>query len=147
VANCNETRNGATRWIRWIARIWGGLVLVFALLILGNYASNWLTTGEADPYAAEDYPPIENLPPLLMFLAALGSGIAWRWEGVGGAITVISQLVALPVLLIHWPIGDGFPRYLVAPYGLWMIVTIPGILFLVCWWRSRGSSRTGTSEE
>jgi uncharacterized membrane protein len=147
VANCNETRNGATRWIRWIARIWGGLVLVFALLILGNYASNWLTTGEADPYAAEDYPPIENLPPLLMFLAALGSGIAWRWEGVGGAITVVSQLVALPVLLIHWPITDGFPRYLVAPYGLWMIVTIPGILFLVCWWRSRGSSRTGTSEE
>ena len=137
MVNGNKTGDGVTRWIRWVARIWGGLVLVVALLILGGYASNWLATGQADPHAAEDYPPIENLPPLLLFLAALGSGIAWRWEGVGGAITVVSQLVALPVLLVHWPISEGFARYLVAPYGLWMIITIPGILFLVCWWRSR----------
>ena len=72
-----------------------------------------------------------------MFLAALGSAIAWRWEGLGGAITVVCQLVTLPVLLIHWPITDDFPRYLVAPYGTWVIVAIPGILFLICWWRSR----------
>jgi hypothetical protein len=137
VANASETGNGATRRIRWIARIWGGLVFVFALLIFISYASNWVRTGQADPHAAEGYPPIENLPPLLMFVAALGSGIAWRWEGWGGAITVVSQLVTLPVLLIHWPITEGFPRYLVAPYGLWMLVAIPGVLFLVCWWRSR----------
>jgi len=138
VENSRETRNGVLRWIRWVARIWGGLVFLFALLVFVGYAYSWVTTGTADPYAAEDYPPIENLPPLLMFVAALGSGIAWRWEGLGGGITVVSQLVALPVLLIHWPITDGFPRYLAAPYGLWMIVAIPGILFLVCWWRSRG---------
>jgi hypothetical protein len=137
VANGNETGSGATRWIRWVARVWGGLVLVFALLIFAGYAYNWVTTGTADPHAVEDYPPIENLPPLLMFLAALGSGLAWRWEGLGGRITVVSQLVALPVLLIHWPITADFPRYLVAPYGVWMIVTVPGILFLACWWRSR----------
>ena len=104
-----------------------------------------MTTGEADPHAAEDYPPIENLPPLLMFVAALGSGIAWRWEGLGGAITIVSQLVTLPVLLIHWPITHDFPRYVVAPYGTWMIVAIPGILFLVCWWRSRELRPSGTN--
>jgi hypothetical protein len=145
VANGKEAGNGATRWIRWVARIWGGLVLVFALLIFGGYASNWLRTGQADPHAVEDYPPIENLPPLLMFVAALGSGIAWRWEGLGGGITVVSQLVALPVLLIHWPITDDFPRYLVAPYGTWMIVAIPGILFLACWWRSRERGPSATA--
>jgi hypothetical protein len=123
--------------MRWIARIWGGLVLAVALLIFGGYASNWVTTGQADPHAVEGYPPIENLPPLLMFVAALGSGIAWRWEGLGGAITVVSQLVSLPVLLVHWPITDGFPRYLVAPYGTWMVVALPGVLFLMYWWRSR----------
>ncbi len=144
--NRDETGSTVTRWIRWIARIWGGLVFLVALLIFVGYASNWVTTGTADPYAAEDYPPIENLPPLLMFLGAIGSAIAWRWEGVGGAITVVSQLVNLPVLLIHWPIAEGFPRYLAAPYGLGVVVAIPGILFLVCWWRSRepGPSRTGT---
>ncbi|MEA3374581.1 MAG: hypothetical protein U9R72_00020 [Chloroflexota bacterium] len=137
MANADDTGNVVTRWMRWIARIWGGLVFLFALLVLVGYAYSWVTTGTVDPHAAEAYPPIENLPPLLMFVAALGSGIAWRWEGLGGAITVVSQLAALPVLLIHWPLTDDFPRYLVAPHGLWMIVTIPGILFLVCWWRSR----------
>lgn len=119
-------------------------MLAVTLLILAGYAWNWVTTGEADPHAAEDYPPIENLPPLLTALAALGLGIAWRWEGLGGAITILSQLVTLPVLLIHWPIREGFPRYLVAPYGTWMIVTIPGILFLVCWWRSREQRASDT---
>jgi hypothetical protein len=113
------------------------LVFVIVLLIFAGYAYNWVTTGTADPHAAEDYPPIENLPPLLMAVAALGSGIAWRWEGLGGAVTLVCQLVTLPVLLIHWPITEDFPRYLVAPYGLWMIVAIPGILFLASWWRSR----------
>jgi hypothetical protein len=125
--------------MRWIARIWGGLVFVIALFIFVGYASNWVTTGTADPYAAEDYPPIENLPPLMMLLGALGSAIAWRWEGLGGAITLVSQLVTLPVLLIHWPIAEDFPRYLFAPYGVGMVVTIPGVLFLICWYRSRGS--------
>ena len=138
MTNAHESGRRVTKWIRWIARIWGGLVLVIALLILAGYAWSWVTTGEADPHAAEDYPPIENLPPLLTVVAALGLGIAWRWEGLGGAITVVSQLVTLPVLLIHWPITDGFPRYLVAPYGTWMLVVMPGILFLACWWRSRG---------
>jgi hypothetical protein len=144
VANENGADNTVTRWIRWTARIWGGLVFVIILLIFAGYAYNWVTTGTADPHAVEDYPPIENLPPILMFLAALGSGIAWRWEGLGGAITVVSQLVALPVLLIHWPITGNFPRYLVAPYGTWMIVAIPGILFLACWWRSRERGPTAT---
>ena len=144
MANLARSGNGTTRRIRWIARIWGGLVLAVALLIFAGYAWSWVTTGEADPHAAEDYPPIENLPPILMFVAALGLGIAWRWEGLGGAIAVLAQLVTLPVLLIHWSITVGFPRYLVAPYGTWLIVTIPGILFLICWWRSRESEVTSS---
>jgi hypothetical protein len=141
VARQGEDGSRIRRWIRWIARIWGGLVFLLALLIFLGYASNWVTTGTADPHAAEDYPPIENLPPLLMFLGAVGSALAWRWEGLGGAITVLSQLVALPVLLIHWPMAEGFPRYFVAPYGLWLVVIVPGVLFLVCW-RWRGHSRS-----
>jgi len=137
MANVNEAGNKTTKWIRWIARIWGALILGIALLVLIGYTWNWVTTGTADPHAVEDYPAIENLPPLLTLLSALGLGIAWRWEGLGGAITVVSQLATLPLLLIHWPITDDFPRYLVAPYGTWMIVTIPGILFLMCWWRSK----------
>jgi len=102
--NVNDVGDRATKWIRWIARIWGTLIVAFTLLMLIGYAWNWVTTGK---------------------------------EGLGGAITVVFNLAALPVLLIHWPITHDFPRYLVAPYGTWMIIAIPGILFLMCWWRSK----------
>ena len=135
--NVHEVGDRATKWIRWIARIWGALIVAVTLLMLIGYAWSWVTTGVADPHAVEDYPPIENVPPLFALLSVLGLGIAWRWEGLGGAITVGFSLAALPVLLVHWPIARDFPRYLVAPYGTWTIILIPGILFLVCWWRTK----------
>jgi hypothetical protein len=77
------------------------------------------------------------LPPLFALLSVLGLGVAWRWEGLGGVITVVFNLAGLPVLLVHWPIAHDFPRYLVAPYGVWMMIAIPGILYLMCWWVSK----------
>lgn len=133
----NHTDHKPSPWIRWTARIWGTLVLLIALFIFIGYASSFFQSGTADPYAEEDYPLIENLPPLFIFLSALGLGLAWRWEGWGGAIAVLFQLANLPVLLIHWPIGEDFARYLIAPYGLSLMVAIPGILFLICWAQAR----------
>lgn len=135
--NVDDAGDRATKRIRWIARVWGTLIVAVTLLILVGYAWNWVTAGTPDPHAVEDYPPIENLPPLFALLSALGLGIAWRWEGLGGAITVVFNLAGLPVLLVHWPILRDFPRYLVAPYGAWMMIGIPGILYLMCWWRTK----------
>jgi hypothetical protein len=131
----NGNRDRMTKWIRWIARIWSLPIMAYALLLLVGYACNWMTTGVADPYAVEDYPPTEALPPILMFLSVLGLGIAWHWERLGGTIVVVFQLAALPLLLVHSPLTHDFPR-LVVPYLLSIIVTIPGVLFLVCWRRS-----------
>jgi hypothetical protein len=71
-----------------------------------------------------------------MFLSALGLAVAWRWEGLGGGLALLFQLINLPILLFHWPIAERFPRYLVAPYGLWLVIVLPGLLFLVCWRRA-----------
>jgi hypothetical protein len=95
-----------------------------------------VTTGVADPYAVEEVPSIEVLPPIFVFLSVLGLGIAWRWERLGGTISIVFQLAALSLLLIHSPITHDFPRSAV-PYLLLMVTIIPGILFLVCWWRSK----------
>jgi len=132
----NGSRNRVTEWIRWIARIWSFPIIAYALLLLIGYAWNWVTTGVADPYAVEDYPPIEALPPVFMFLSVLGLGIAWRWERLGGTIAFVFQLAVLLSLLILSPITRDFPRS-AAPYLMSLITAIPGILFLVCWWRSR----------
>ena len=123
--------------MRRIARIWGAVIVACALLMLVGSGWNLVTTGTADPHAVKDYPAIENLPVFFSLLGIVGLGVAWRWEGLGGATAVLFNLAALPVLLIHWPIAERFPRYLLAPYGVWMLIVIPGILFLMCWWRSR----------
>jgi len=63
MTNVSDTGDHATKWMRWIARIWGSLIIVFSLIMLTGYAWNWVTTGKADPYAVEGYPPSENLLP------------------------------------------------------------------------------------
>jgi hypothetical protein len=94
-----------------------------------------MTTGAPFPDSVGEYPPIEDLLPIFTFLSALGLGIAWVRERLGGTITIVFQLAALSLALIH-PSTHDFPLSAV-PYLLSMIITIPGALFLVCWSRSR----------
>ena len=122
----------ATKWIRRIARVWSVVVIVLALFTLAGYAWNWMTIGKADPYATENYPSIENLIPITLGLSVLGLAIAWRWEGLGGVITIVSHLATLAVH--HWLLS---PRPY--PYPVTIAIAVPGILFLICWWRSRKS--------
>jgi hypothetical protein len=92
--------------------------------------------GVADPYAVEDVSAIEALPPILMFVSALGLGLAWRWERLGGTIAVLFLLAVLLLLLIVRPVWRDFPRSAI-PHLLTPIVAIPAILFLVCWRRAK----------
>ena len=112
--------------LRWIARIWSIVIILFTLIMLIGYAVNWIQTGTADPHAMEDYPPIENLIPITLILSVLGLGIAWRWEGLGGAINIGFFLANLAIGL--WIIS---PRPY--PYIIAIALPTPGILFLVCW--------------
>ena len=137
-----DTNDRATKWIRRIARIWSFPIIVYALMMLTGYAWNWVTTGKADPYVVEGTSFVEALPPILMFLSVLGLGIAWRWERLGGAITLVLELAVLLLLLIQRPITHDFSRSAI-PYLMSTVIVIPGILFLVCWRRSR---RTPTSQ-
>lgn len=70
-----------TRRMRRVARIWSIVIIGITLVV----AIAHIVGPEAE---ATDYPPIENLLPVLMFLSVVGLAIAWRWEGVGGAVNV-----------------------------------------------------------
>ncbi|MCK4543640.1 MAG: hypothetical protein KAU17_15520 [Spirochaetales bacterium] len=63
--------------------------------MLIGYAWSWVTTGVADPHTVEDYPLIEALPPIFMFLGVLGLGLAWRWERLGGTISPVQLSLIL----------------------------------------------------
>jgi len=118
-----KTSDKTTRRIRWIARIWSIPIFAFALVMIIGYAVNWITTGVADPYAVENYPFIENLPPIFMLLAIIGLGIAWFKEKLGGIINLFFCLVTIPSNIV--------------PYITTIIIAFPGILFLVYWQRSK----------
>ena len=131
-----DSRDRLTKWMRWIARIWSVPIIVFALIFLAGTAWNLATTGVADPHAVEGYPWTENLPPIFLLLSILGLGIAWRWERLGAIIALVFQLAVMVTLLFQTPIARDFPRTAM-PYLLWIIVTIPGVLFFAAWWRSK----------
>jgi len=135
VGNTKYPGGRATKWIRWVARIWGSLIVVYVLLMLIGYGWNWVTTGVADPHAVEDVPLITYVGLAIMVMGALALGIAWRWEKLGGTITVASQFVFFTLHLIEGPVR--LDTHFVVPCLISIIVAIPGILFLVCWWRSR----------
>lgn len=88
-----------------------------------------------DPYEV-DYPPIENLLPALMVLSVLGQGLAWRWEAAGGAINLGFFLANL---ILFWVIrGEFLPLSGLLPLSA---AIIPGILFLIVWWRTKNSNK------
>lgn len=136
MTNINNTGDRITRWICWIARIWSLPIIAYSLIMLAGFTWNWVTIGTADPYAVEGYPFIEALPPIFMFLSVLGLGIAWRWERLGGAITLVFNIATFLLLLIQRPITHEFSRIAI-PYLMSTVIVIPGILFIVCWWRSK----------
>lgn len=70
--NANDVDDRATKRMRWIAWVWGALIVILALLVFIGSVWSWVMTGEAGPYAVEDYSPIENLPPLFALLSAAG---------------------------------------------------------------------------
>jgi hypothetical protein len=122
-------------WLLWLARIWSLPIILYSLILAIGYTSNLIRTGKADPYAVEDYPFIENIPPILMFLAAMGLIVAWRFEKIGGIINIIFCLATIPILLIQWPDTLDF-RYAI-PFILVMVVIFPGILFLLHWFKTK----------
>lgn len=108
MVNTRDPGDRATKWIRLIARIWSFPIIVYALIMFAGYVWNLTTIGKADPYAVEGYRFVEALPPILMFISILGLGIAWRWERLGGVITLVFIFAVLLLLLFRRPITHDF---------------------------------------
>ena len=104
--------------IRWIARVWSiasvGLVLLIAV-------GELIYPHAPPPTAFRDLVGLFFFP----FGTCVGMILAWRWEGLGGGITVGSLLAFYAALRVM----DGrFPR------GPWFaLIAAPGILFLLSW--------------
>lgn len=112
--------------IRWIARAWSLLSVGFVALIFIGEAIHPSTTAS---FTLRDLIGLFFFP----FGTCLGMFIGWRWEAVGGGITVGSLLAFYAALRLM----DGkFPG---GPY--FALVAMPGFLFLLAWLISRVRAR------
>jgi len=123
----NETQTSRERGvttIRRIARVWSIASIGFVLLM-------FIGSGLAEGFTLAQFTS-RDLVGLFFFPlgVCLGMIVAWRWEGLGGVITVGSLLAFYATLRV---MGGRFPR---GPY--FALVAAPGALFLACWLLSRG---------
>ena len=121
--NLKSLFDSRIRTIRWIARIYSVLViLLFGIFFIIELTGRIGLTS----------PPAGGLPPLStadaiqfysMGVMLIGLGMAWRWEMVGGSITLIPAII------------DGVinPRAFIVV----ILIVAPAIVFLLCWWWTR----------
>ncbi len=112
----------ATKWMRWIARGVGSLVVAF-----------WLFMGiaydivESRPWTLEDM-----IMAGLVTTSALGVLMAWWREGIGGTILVICA--AAHSTFAYVVAGHNKALAMLISGGPFLLI---GSLFLAVWWRSR----------
>jgi hypothetical protein len=117
---------GALCALRWSARILSlvaiGIVLSFAFGEGLNFSH----------FTARDFVLFLYFP----LGVCLGMVVAWRWEGLGGGIAVVS-LAAF--YLAHRLFSPVFPRGFA-----FIVLAAPGFLFLLCWlWARSIKKRAG----
>ena len=107
-----------SRWVRvtrWVARIWSLGPILFAL-------------GEIIfPHAEEgvDVSLTDWLMLSLVFISVFGLVLAWRWERLGGWLSLVTLAVLSILFLII--VERSFPALLIILVG----IGVPGVLFLV----------------
>ena len=107
--------------IRRIARIWSIVCFGFFIFIV--------VMEIIFPHGGEGWRPRDVV--LAVFIPVgvfLGMALAWRWEGLGGAVTTLSVISFYLAMFI--PDGD-LPRPMV--FTMLVPLIIPGILFLISW--------------
>lgn len=115
--------NGWTRVMRWAARILAlvaiGLFVLFAVQSGANVLS---TLSFGDP---------QGLPLLLALLLALaGVLIAWRWELVGGIMTIVGAIAIISLTCL----GSGSDMLLCSLFFTGPLL-LAGTLYLGSCWR------------
>jgi hypothetical protein len=119
----NNVASASTRSvviIRWLARIIGTLsIAVFLFFIVADSVEKGRIAIESDRIPMTAF----------LLLAFIGLIIAWRWEGLGGAIA-LAGLIAFNILAPASPAKGGI-FVVTGLYGL------PALLFVFCWWQTR----------
>ena len=134
MASTGTATDGAVNIVRWLARI-AGVVFVLAtvvtdVIVVGEFLGggpNWAALSAAQIMAlifALGIPIIQ----------IVGVALAWRWEGVGGAIILAAAAFSFVANAVS---GELAMALTAAP------IALVGAAFLYCWWRERAAPSPG----
>lgn len=110
--------------LRWVARLGSLLSVAFLLLIFFGEEMNVSQLARSEILG------------LLFFPVGVTVGLllGWRWETLGGAVTVLSLLAFYKVM---YAANGRFPE------GIWFgLFALPGLFFLYCGLHSKPTTRT-----
>lgn len=114
--------------VLWIGRIWGSISLLFLFFMVGTHVIEALSDAEG----IKGFNSTSEMISFLFFPVSImiGLSLAWKWEGLGGLITIIGIIcfhVMRPDLILD-PMIDG--------------LAVPGLLFIVYWLMSENLKRS-----
>jgi len=112
-----KAESRSVKYIRKAARIWSMLIFLITLTRIFT----------PDPYATEPVPASDWFLLSLWGVAISGLLIAWRWELIGGIITIASMLLRE----LFWVIIKGGWQADCLIFCLFVVP--PAILFLAAW--------------
>ena len=120
----NQARN--CRWLipalRWLARVWAGLLFLFWGAFFVEHTAEWFVRGG-------DWPPLDvSLLHAAHFVMLVGFITGWRWELLGGVL-------ALGGAMLFFPQAGGknatlFTLVSIGPAILWIVLA--GHSFVKC---------------
>ena len=107
--------------IRWVSRIWGIVYIVFFLFMLIGY---YIVDQPSPDETGNTLGAREIIAFIFVFGYFAGLILAWKWEGLGGLVA-IACIIAFALTIQNMPVS------------IYMLMTIPALLFLICWFLSR----------
>ncbi len=117
--NTSDKTSIRLKRLRLLTRVFsGGVIGIAFLFALGHILFPEPTV--------EDYPWVENLLPILLLFSVIALATAFRWETLGGALSLAFFILQL---LLFWVIrGHFFPLFALLPL---LPVPIAAALFIL----------------
>ena len=121
----NNSSNGWTQGLRWTARLVG-------LLAIGLFIAFVVMSGPS-VFANLSLLSFQGLPLLIALLLALGGVlVAWRWELVGGIMSIVGSIAIIGLVCL----GSGTDMFLCSLFFT-LPLLVAGVLYLVCCYRTK----------
>ncbi len=115
----------SSKIFRWIARLWSLLVFIGAMLIA--FTPDPTSSGQI---SVEDWFLLS-----LWGIAIFGLMVAWRWETIGGLITIVTMFFRE----LMWIVIKG--NWLVNFLIIWLVVIPPAVLYILARQIDKGHNR------